>query len=72
MNEQDASDYRSHLHRLNDDQLSAETKEAIRQRVPLMMQLCYNEWRNRDSAQKFLTVYNSVIKPEPIIDHEFR
>ena len=72
MTESDAFDYRGYLFKMSDDELDTETKESIRQRDSLMIQLCYNDWKRRGQGARFLKAYNQTIKPETVIDFEFR
>lgn len=72
MTESDAMDYRGYLFKMTDDELDTETKEAIRQRDSLMIQLCYNDWRRRDQGARFLKAYNQSLQPATAIEHEFR
>ena len=72
MTESDAFDYRGYLFKMSDAELDTETKEVIRQRDSLMIQLCYNDWRRRDHGARFIKAYNQSIQPETVIDFEFR
>jgi hypothetical protein len=72
MIENDAINYRSYLFKMTDDELDAETKEAVRQRNSMMIQFCYNDWRRRGQGARFLKSYNKTIEPDTVIDFEFR
>jgi len=71
MTESDVSDYRGYLRTMKDWDLDIETTEAVRQRHPMLIQICYNEWRFRNDGQRFLDNYNETINTETYINHLF-